>query len=133
LALTLAILAWRRPVPGRTPFALLMLAVAEWETFRVLEGLAVGLTAKVAWARLEYVGIAAVPVLWLLYTQAYRTGNRERRPLSRRAMAALWIIPAITMGIALTRDPLGLLWSRIVSSSPSPSAPLVYTHGVWFW
>ncbi len=133
LALTLAILAWRRPIPGRTWFALLMLAVAEWEAFRVLEGLAVGLAAKVAWARLEYIGIAAVPVLWLLYTQAYRTGNTGRRPLSRRATAALWIIPAITVGIALMRDPLGLLWSHIAPSSPSPSAPLVYTHGVWFW
>lgn len=130
LALTLALLAWRRHGPGRLWFALLMLAVADWEAFRLLEGLAAGVTAKVGWVRLEYLGIATVPVLWLLFALAY-SGGRYRPSL--RILALLWVIPAITAGLALTRDPFGLLWSHIAPSSASPTAPLVYTHGAWFW
>lgn len=129
LALGLAVLAWRRPIPGHAWFALLMLAVAEWEAFRVLEGLTVGLAAKVAWARWEYIGIASVPVLWLLFTLTYGA----QRSLSRRAMVSLWFIPTLTVVIALSGDPLGLLWTHIAPASPNPSAPLVYTHGAWFW
>jgi hypothetical protein len=43
------------------PFALLMLAVAEWEFVRALELAAVNVPAKVMWSRMAYLGIASIP------------------------------------------------------------------------
>lgn len=64
LVLALAILARRRPVPGAGWFALLMLALAEWDALWALESAAVGLPAKLFWSTLQYVGISAAPPLF---------------------------------------------------------------------
>ncbi len=127
LAGALAFLAWRRPVPGSGLFAFLMLAVAEWDALSVLEFAARGMAAKIVWSELQYIGIATIPPLWLLFTRAYAGSKR----LPRSAMALLWVIPAITLGLALTNSRHGLIWSRV--TSPGPGLPLVYHHGPWFW
>lgn len=127
LAATLALLAWRRPVPGSGAFALMMLAVAEWGALSALEFAATGLATKVAWSKLEYIGIVAIPPLWLLFTRAYA----GLAALPRPANALLWVIPAVTLGLALTNERHGLIWARITASGPG--RPLVYHHGPWFW
>lgn len=130
LAVALAFFAWRRSAPGSGPFALLMLAAAEWETMRLLEGAATGMAAKIVWAKLEYPGIVAVGPLWLLFALRY---SARLRTLGRPACMAIWVVPVITAVLALTNEHHGLIWRHIAPSSSVPGAPLIYTHGAWFW
>lgn len=131
LALALAALVWwQYPAPGSKPFALLMVALALWQGFRVLEGAATITADKVFWAKLEYLGIAAAPLLWLLFAWAY---SGRLRPFSRRVLVLLWLLPALTMPVAFTNERHGLLWTRITRTSPAPDALPVYEHGTWFW
>jgi diguanylate cyclase (GGDEF)-like protein len=131
LACGVAAAAWpRRSAPGGTAFVLLMLATATWELFRLLEAAAVEPAAKIYWARFEYFGIAAVPVLWLLFTRQYARGERVGPGLGP---AWLWIVPAATLALAFSNEQHGWLWSEIRPASAERGADLVYTHGPGFW
>ncbi|MGE5584403.1 MAG: histidine kinase N-terminal 7TM domain-containing protein [Bacillota bacterium] len=66
ISLPVALVAWRRrSVPGAMPQTLFMSAVVEWSLGNALETWSVDLAGKVFWASIEYVGIVAVPVMWI--------------------------------------------------------------------
>lgn len=131
LACGIAAAAWpRRNAPGGTAFVLMMVATATWELFRVLEAIAVEPGAKIYWARFEYLGIATVPVLWLLFTRQYSSRDRSRPGLGP---AWLWLVPAATLALAFTNDQHGWLWSEIKPASDAAGAHLIYAHGPGFW
>ena len=113
LAIGTAAIAWRRRAsPGNTPFALLMLAIAQWTFTRALEASAVDIPSQVFWAKLEYLGVVSVPVLWAIFALRY---SRQDKWLTRRNVALLWLVPVISFGVVATSD------------------NLVYGHGAWFW
>ena len=64
LALALFVLK-RQRVPGRGTFALLMLAVAVWSAGYALEISATDYATKVFWAKVQYLGVGFIPLLWL--------------------------------------------------------------------
>ncbi len=131
LATVLALLAWRRPSgPGSVAFALTMLAVAAWEASSLGEFVATATVAKITWAKLDYLGIVTVPPAWLMCTWAFAMPSRPMRPVVSRL---LWVVPVVTVIMALTNDYHHLMWSRITPSAPSPTAYLIYTHGPYFW
>ena len=77
LACGIAAATWpRRSAPGGTSFVLMMIATATWEVFRMIEAIAIEPSAKIYWARFEYLGIATVPVLWFLFTRQYSRRDR---------------------------------------------------------
>jgi signal transduction histidine kinase len=131
LAALLGIIAWRRSVaPGTTAFALMMFAVAVWTGMRVLEAAAVETWAKVLWARFEYLGIASVAALWLIFCARF---SRFDRWLTPTVTALLFVIPAVTVVMAFTNDWHRLLWSDITPGPQKGGTILVYGHGPWFW
>ena len=74
----------RRPPPAHRapdsrPFLLLALAIAEWCLASTLEVASPDLATKIAFAKLEYVGIAVVPLAWYLFATHYAS-----RPLPAR-------------------------------------------------
>ncbi len=132
-AISLAVgwLVWRRPgVSGSLFLALLMLAAADWSFGYAMELSSSGLVAKMLWARLEYVGIAVIPVLWLAFILRYTGRAYFSRPVN---LIAALIIPALTIVIAWTNPLHHLLWAQvgILSGSNSPTLTIVY--GPWFW
>jgi diguanylate cyclase (GGDEF)-like protein/PAS domain S-box-containing protein len=131
LACGVAALAWpRRSAPGGTAFVLMMVATATWELFRVFEAIAIDPGDKIDFARFEYLGIATVPVLWLLFTRQY-----SRRDYARPGLgpAWLWIVPAATLVLAFSNEQHHWFWSEITPASAEPGADLVYAHGPAFW
>ena len=99
------------------------LRLGEWQ--------AATLVAKVAWAKVEYLGIVSVPPLWLLFTLAY---SRQGRRLVHGRLALLWVMSVITIGFAAANDSLHLLWTSIVWAPQGPHVlRLRYGHGPWFW
>jgi PAS domain S-box-containing protein len=130
VALFTAAVAWRRrTAPGALPFALLMLAVAWWAGWRALEGAAVEAGIKLTFGKLEYAGIASVAPLWLIFALSYCELDRW---LTRRKLIALWIIPVMTLVLALTNDGHGWLWSSVSPSLDSTDGNLTYHRG-WWW
>lgn len=131
LVVVFAFVAWgRRATPGAKPFALLMLAVAEWVAAVIMEAAVVGMPDKVFWSKVEYLGIASAPVLWLMFAVEY---SRHKHWLTRRNLILLWIEPVITVLMAVTNEWHRLLWSDITPAPGSGGAVLIYSHGTWFW
>ena len=127
---SLGVKAWqRRSVPGGSYFALTMAGVAIWSALYALEATVPGIPAKVDMAKAEYVGIAFVPVFWVLFSLAY-TGFGT---LARRILVPLLILPAVTLVLAMTSDFHHLLWSGFFLETSDSWHPLTMEHGPWFW
>jgi hypothetical protein len=118
MALIVAVVAWRRrETPGALPLALTMLAAALWAGLDVCEYAVVGYGYKLTFSKLQYVGIASVPVLWLIFALAY---CGYQRFLTRRNLILLWIIPVITILMALTNDLHSWMWNvRVNAQDPT--------------
>ena len=131
ISAALALFAWRRrPAPGAAPFALLMLAVTEWSLGYALELGSADLPAKVLWAKIQYLGIVTLPVMWLVFALQY-TG-RERWLTCRNL--ALWaIVPLITLLLVWTNDIHGLIWRNIRLDTGGSFSVLDLSHGTVFW
>jgi hypothetical protein len=130
LAVMVSMLAWqRRATPGATPLALIMLAVAVWAGLTLLEHAVIGFQNKLFFGKIEYLGIASVPPLWLIFALSYCGLNRF---LTRRNLILLWIIPAITIGMALTNDLHAWMWI-VTENAPELGRSLNYSLRGWWW
>ena len=126
----LALFAWRRrPAAGSTPFALLMLAVAEWSLGYALELGSADLPTQVFWAKVEYLGIVSVSVMWLAFVFQYI--GREKW-LARRNVALLAIVPLVTLLLVWTNDAHGLIWRDIRLDTSGSFSVMDLTHGAGF-
>jgi hypothetical protein len=131
ISLALALYAWRRrTVPGADTFIVLALAVGGWCLGYSLEILSADLAAKIFWARVQYFGIAALPVAWLTFALQY---SRRDSWLSRRNLLLLSIIPLITILLVWTNDIHGLIWSQVVLNTSGPFPAMEVSYGAWFW
>jgi len=111
-------------------FRLMMLAIAWWSLASFLENSGGTLTTRIFWLKAAYPGVVSLPVLGLIFAVQYSGG---RKWLTRRVMALLAVLPAITLVMVLTNDIHYLLWPDIwLDSSVSPAVVAV-THGAWFW
>lgn len=123
--------SWRRrSTPGAMSFALLMLTIAEWSFGYVLELGSVDLAAKIFWGKVQYVGIALIPVAWLVF--ALQFTNQEKR-LTARKLILLTILPLITMLLIWTTETHGLMWREVRLDSSGPFTTLDIRYGSWFW
>lgn len=105
------------------------LALVLWSTMDALE---IGSSApadKMLWANVSYVGIVAVPVLWLLFALVY--SGRSEGP-SARLVVLLAIVPITTL-LLLWTSPLHSLIGQVVRRG-SDAAPglIVQARGPWF-
>ena len=123
-------MAWRRrTVAGGLTLALLMPAVAEWSLGAAFEYASVGVAAKVAWSKWEYIGAVSSPVLFLLFALEYK---RMDRWLTRRNVYGLFAVPLLTLGLAATNERHGLIWSGF-APGPAGQNLLIYHHGPAYW
>ena len=130
LSAALAKVAWqRRPAPGAAPFALLMLAVAEWSLGYAFELGSPDLPSKLLFAKVQYLGIVMIPLLWLTFSLDY-TGRGHW--LTGRVAAILVALPLATLLLVWTNDTHGLIWSvtRLDTSGWIPH--LSVSYGIWF-
>jgi PAS domain-containing protein len=132
LSAALAGYTWRRRVTsGAGAMTVFLLALAVWSLGAALEISAAGLPAKLLWARLEYLGIVALPPAWLVFVLRY-TG--QRRWLAPNCVALLYAVPFVTWALFLTNGVHGLMWSevRLDEALPFPALDVV-AYGAWFW
>lgn len=132
IAISLTIYAWRFRTAGLwvNSFVLLALALATWSIGYVMELTVLELPAKIAWIKFEYLGIVTTPVAWFLFAIQY---SGRKRWEGRNYIAAMFIVPAVTLLLVFTNEAHNLIWKHysIVESGPLPFVDVEY--GFWFW
>ncbi len=124
-------LAWRRPhFPGRMALVGLVIAVGWWGSNYTFEIILTSVGSKLFFARLEYFGIALVPVFWFLFSMEYSGTNLIRSDFMRNILFAM---PIITSILALTYPSSQLLWSDVVLEPWNGLGLLNFSYGPWFW
>ena len=131
ISAVLVFYAWRRRgTPGAETLALLMAGLCIWAAGYALELSGADLPTKIFWAKVEYIGIATVPVAWLAFALQY-TGREGR--LTGRNLALLSALPLVTLLLAWTNDAHELVWSSTGLDEDGPFPALEVDHGAWFW
>ncbi len=127
-----AVYVWQRraTVSGAIALALLALACAEWSLGYALEIAGADLPTKIFWGKSQYIGIATVPLLWVIFAYSYSTKGTR---MTRRNVSLLSIVPAITLILAFTTEYHGLIWKDIRIHTVGTFSALEVTHGLWFW
>ena len=120
----------RRPVVGSRVFAFLMLALCVWSVFYGLELSCVTIDGMLACAAVEYLGIASVPVLWLILTLLY-TGREKW--VTRRNVILLFVVPSITVVMVATNQLHHFYYDTASVDTGGPFPMLALTRGPWFW
>jgi len=131
VAVIVAVIAWRRgAVPGGRPLAGVMIAVSFWSAGAALEYAAVEIPNKVFWAKIQYFGVVAVPVLYLLLSIEYSLHGHW---LTRRRIVLLSVVPLVTLLLAMTNEWHGLIWPTITPGADPADNLAIYSHGLGFW
>jgi PAS domain-containing protein len=102
-------------VPGRTPFALFMVAVTVWTGAYAAGLLTSSCGPRLALESMTWFGRATVHVWFLLFALAYTGYDRV---LTRRAVAVLLAFPASVVVLVWTNQYHGLVWAtepRVIS------------------
>ena len=126
-AIWMASIAFSRThVPGGRYYGGLSLAVALWALMSAAHSLPQPVSTQLMWTKLEYVGLQAVPPLWLLFCASYVRAPWASNP---RVRTALWILPAAGLLGVITND-----WHHLhFTSVDRPAGVTVYHWGPLFW
>ena len=116
-----------RDVPGRVSFSLLMLAVFVWSAGYALEISALDEQTKLFWAKMQYFGIAAIPLLWLRFVIHY---VGESAWMNAARFALLSIGPVLTLFFVWFTD---LIWANYTMNSSLGFPMLVFEYGPGLW
>jgi diguanylate cyclase (GGDEF)-like protein len=106
-------------------------ATAWWAAWNALEYLATDLPLKLVFANLQYLAIAAIPVLWFILGSTL--AQEERDGEARRLTWVIWIIPGVT-AVLVWMDPLlGLVRHGFHLEVESGFSVIAKEFGPWFW
>jgi signal transduction histidine kinase len=122
----------RRGVPGSDAFSWMMMAVALWSLASAMHTVVDDREARIVIAKFQYLGVAPVGVLWLMFAGDY-SRVAWRLSSDRLFRVAVWIVPAITFLLVLTNEQHGLHWAEIETVETPMGARLVYRGGPWYW
>ncbi len=120
-----------RYVPGSRPLGALILAAALWSAGYALEFLVPSFSGKLFWAKFQYLGIATIPVAWLLFCHRYLESHEWPRSLRNRLLLVL--IPVVTLILVWTNEAHHLIWGETRLQGTGPIQVLAIHHGPWFW
>jgi len=131
VGVTGGLLAWReRPEPGAVPLVLLMAGQCWWSTTLIFRIEATTLGAKVFFVDISWLGVALIPVAWLLFGLEYGGYDKYTK---RRHVFVITAIPALTAFLGLTDSYHQLLYLDSQLVEQNGVLTLTRTPGVWFW
>ena len=106
----------------------MFLGLAVWAFFYGITAITADPTIKFFWLKVEYLGIASVPVFWFFFVARY---TKQDKWLSRPVTLLFWIIPAVTWFLLFSGR-----WIHFYYTSMTPFdgayGPLVITRGPWY-
>ncbi|MDQ1276810.1 MAG: hypothetical protein QG610_2388 [Euryarchaeota archaeon] len=132
----LAIRAYRvfnyRGSPFARHFTVVMLCMTLWSVNYAFEIGFLDIEYKYLFARLQYLGLAFVPVAWFLFAAEY---SGVCRPFARKYEKVLYLFPCLVILLMLTNNVHGLYFEGLyLNHSKDFLFPLlVLQHGPFFW
>jgi PAS domain S-box-containing protein len=134
LAAFIISVAWpRRSAPGAKPLIGFTICIGLWTVTYSIHWLTANASARQFWLNATYVGVVFLPVAFLAFALDY-TGHG--RWLTRRTLAALCVIPVMTLLVLFTDDGNGLFYGgqrtagRIFSGGPLFWLNIVYVYSL---
>lgn len=132
IGIGIAYFVWTRQHESnwRIPFIVLALSAAVWSFGYAFELGLPTIQQKLFWAKIEYIGIAAVPVAWYFFALQYT--NRSNI-LFDKYWLGFFVIPLITIFLVFFNGRFHLIW-QIIKLDDSLALPVFSaTYGAWFW
>lgn len=126
---SVAVYAWqRREINGAKSFALCALSIFIWCFFSIFEYLSLDASARSAFGRAQYLGIAPFAALWFVFTLRYTQADGW---LSRKVLALLAVVPLGTLILAFSNFGQSWIWEDVsIQLLPFPRTAIEY--GWWF-
>lgn len=104
--------------------------MALWTLGYAFELSSITLATTIFWGKVQYIGIAIVPVAWLLFALRYT----QRVPANAHTIVLLLgIIPTITIVLIWTNEFHHLIWRTTTIEPRNAGSLLNVTYGLWFW
>src|SRR5664279_3031000 len=119
----LVLVVRRRDSPGAFGLAALLASVLFWDIANAVELRTATIGGRELWGALKYLGIGLMPPAWLTFVAQY-TGTG--RPLARRTLLALSVVPIVMLGLLATPHTRQLL-----RHYPSPTASAADADDRW--
>lgn len=120
----------RRSFPGAEFFILFMTSAAFWSLTSALEWFVALPDEKAFWSQISYFGIVNAAPAFFCFVLAY---SGFERLLVKRNVLLVWIIPVITLLIALTNRWHGWNWPSYAMIQHPSGNYMYYEHGPSFW
>lgn len=130
LALVVAYRASQRTFPGDRFLIFFVFSSAVWTLTSALEWYVALPEDKAFWSRMSYFGIVNVSPAWFCYSLAYCGYSHL---LTKRNILLLWVIPAVTLLLALTNAAHGWNWPSYYLVEHPLGNYMYYEHGPSFW
>ncbi|MDQ6672792.1 MAG: EAL domain-containing protein [Chloroflexota bacterium] len=129
--LALARYAWvRRRLPGALAFGGLMAGLAHWSTAYALVIAGTDISTKMFWYRVEYFGVLAVSLAWIVFVVQYAGWGDA---LGRSRIALLCLEPIAMLALVWTNEAHGLVWPTWAMHQAGGFQALDVTFGAWYW
>ena len=127
-------LAWRRRnVYGAVPLVLLMVSVAAWALAYAFELSTPNFEVQFLMTRLEYIGVAGVPVFWWVFVLQY---TRQDKWQSQLRPGLLWLVvsvAALTQLAVWTNPWHHLMWTGFHQETVNGQVLFASSKGIAFW
>lgn len=129
LSFTASIIAWRRSVPGLISLTLLLISMGLWAGAYAVQLMPVPQAVKVFLPNITYIGVVAVPTLFLLFAATF--ANLERC-ISRRLVLALSLEPLVTLLLVWTNQYHHLIFTSVTRRGEDGFTWSELVHGSWY-
>jgi diguanylate cyclase (GGDEF)-like protein len=133
LHLSLFLFRRRDLIPGIDYMSLLMAATAIWSLLSALEHIIPDAGIKLAIANIQWIPIAAIPVLWYIVSTTLLKQGKPWRERPRSHRLGVWIIPALTVAFAFLDGKLGIFSLTLRFFDFGAFASMQRQIGSWFF
>lgn len=127
-ALLIAVFTWRRSVTRM--LSLMSAAISIWAFGYLLELSSPQLSSKIFWAKVQYLGIASAPVIWLLFSLNFAKRQDYVSLIIRRL---LLLHPMLVILLTWTNESHHLIWQTTQIRYVHGYGILDATYGPAFW
>jgi PAS domain-containing protein len=110
-------------------FFVFVAAVAWWALFATLASAAPSAQWHLIWVRLAYLGIAAVPVGWFAFVDAFTFTGGPRR----LRVALLGVVPIVTAVLAAAAPDVDWMLAGATRVTTTTGTAFVLDRGPWYW
>lgn len=130
ISLIAAIIAWRRCAPGSLMLSLLLVSMAIWSGLYSTRWMDISLDAKVFWFNAMYIGVLALPTLFLLFVISF---THHDRWLTKRNLLLLSVQPIVSLILYWTNEYHHLYYSAVRVIEQQGSIIIETIRGPWYF